>query len=169
MKTLSLKYSSFKRVSFFILAVLVAQFATAFKLTCLPKSLSFVPNSLRFACDPVLYPFLAYPMYSAARYPGDTHEDRELFGVLENGQQVLINEKSLGIGLYEFNSTYLHSLSQGKTDKIQDIVARYIDKKGERLTHLILKTYPILQTENDLQKQPEIVKDFPVSRFAIAD
>ncbi|NJO71935.1 MAG: hypothetical protein HC825_10195 [Oscillatoriales cyanobacterium RM1_1_9] len=124
----SLRPSPFKWISGLILTLLLVQFLMAFRLLCLPSALSFLPQSLNLACDPDLYPFMSYAMYSYPKYSGQKLAEHQLFGTWTDGTEVPITEKEIGIDLYKFKKAYMKPIREQNPEQLR-LYWLCIDKK----------------------------------------
>ncbi|MGL5083046.1 MAG: NAD(P)/FAD-dependent oxidoreductase [Microcoleaceae cyanobacterium] len=158
----SMHQSQFRGLSGLILTVLVTQLMLAFRLLCLPSAISALPKSLNLACDPILYPFLSYAMYSYPRYPGQKLADHQLFGILVDGTEIPVTEKELGIGLYKFKKAYMKPIREGKSEAIQSLFELYQQNNRQKLVHLVLKSYPVTITKSGIQQRPMETRIIPI-------
>lgn len=134
-------------ISLLILSFLALQVIASFRLSCLPDSIArFVPF-LRI-CDPELWPFLSYPMYSQPHYLGDRIDRPQIFGVLEDNTEVIISNRSLGIRITQFINIHQTILETKDKEQIQAVVALYERNTNQRLVELSLGYDPLIFTED---------------------
>jgi hypothetical protein len=113
-----------------IVVVLAFQAGSTFKLFCPPDIVkSFGIPAL--ACDPALYPFMQYPMYSLPHYAGDPVNMYEIYGTLSNGTELRIlpedlNENS-GLDFW-----YFLDFAEAIIDGDEELITRFADAYERR-------------------------------------
>jgi len=78
----------------------------------------------RFVRPPTLWPFVNYPMYSQARFPGDTIFEFALVGEFEDGSRGEIPPERLGLGSYHYQ-ILLRRLRSGDLSAVRYVRERY--------------------------------------------
>lgn len=138
--------TKFYAISLLIISFLTLQFIASFRLLCLPDSIArFVP-SVRI-CDPDLWPFLSYPMYSQPHYLGDRIDRPQIFGLLEDNTGVIVSNRSLGIRITQFINLHQTILDTKDEDQIWAIADLYERNTGQRLVELSFGYDPVIFTE----------------------
>jgi hypothetical protein len=158
-----------RSISGVILLFLILQFGTSFRLFCLPKMFSFLPASLKLACDPAIYPFLSYAMYSRAKPEGSQAKETTLFGILEDSREVEISSKDLDLGghadlnAYKFKKYFVSYIRENDQDAIHKLAELYQKKNHQRLVGLRLKSYSYTISQDGIKKQEKSVQDISIN------
>ncbi|ERT05471.1 hypothetical protein M595_4559 [Lyngbya aestuarii BL J] len=127
----------------FILFCLILQAATAVRLLCLGSIFSFLPAAVNVGCDPALYPFISYAMYSRAKYEGQTARKRSFMAKLTDGTEVSVDHKSLGMTDYNFKK---YTAKLGKDEQtLSELLQLYEALNGNKIQELFIhvETYKI--------------------------
>ena len=135
-----------KLISPFILLCLMVQAGTAVRLFCLESIFSFLPETVNVACDPVLYPFTSYAMYSRAKYEGAVTSKRIFMAKLIDESEIVVNHKSLGVTDYMFKK---YSGNIGKDEqKLSKFIELYDANNDKKIRELFVKvdTYKITRS-----------------------
>ncbi|EAW38263.1 hypothetical protein [Lyngbya sp. PCC 8106] len=151
--SINLEKNAKKLISPFILLCIIVQAGAAVRLFCLGNIFSFLPAVVNVGCDPVLYPFLSYAMYSSAKYEGETVKKHTLMAKLTDGTEAVFDHKSLGVKDYKFK-TYAGNLE--KDDKtLSEVLKMYEAKNGKQIQELFLNidTYQI--TKDGIEILPQ--------------
>lgn len=111
-----------------------------------------------FQGDPHLWPFLSYPMYRGAHYPGDRIERYRLFGLKADSQLVAITPESLGTGFWIWAGGLVEPLLRDEPGDIA-LVQRYQQRTGHEIVGLRLETHPLLLSAAGVEAgNPEVVR-----------
>ena len=134
-------------ISLLIFSLLALQVIASFRLLCLPDSIArFVP--LVRICDPDLWPFLSYPMYSQPHYLGDRIDQPRIYGVLEGNTEVIISQRTLGIRITQFINIHRTILETKDEEQIRAIVELFERNTNQKLVSLTLGYDPVIFTED---------------------
>lgn len=126
---------------------------------------SFLPSSLKLACDPQIYPFLSYAMYSRAKPEGSQARETILVGVLENSQEVDISAKDLDLGnyadlnAYKFRKYFIIQVFKKDRTTILEFVKRYQENTQQRLVGLRMKSYNYTSSKDGIKKTENAVQE----------
>ena len=142
--------------SFIIVIFLVLQAVAAFRILCLPKSLSFF-SFLRISCPPALYPFLDYPMYSEPHREGDKIGQFSVVGILEDSTEIPILPEDLGLNFWLFRSVFMEALLQDKRDELRSFIKIYHARHRKQLTGLRLENRRWFISREGLREAPSQV------------
>lgn len=148
-----LKENATKLISPLILICIILQSGAAVRLFCLGDTLSFLPEKLNVACDPGLYPFLSYAMYSSAKYEGETVKKGRFRVKLSDGTEASLDHKSLGLSDYEFK-VYAGQLEKDEKT-LSQAVKMYEMRNNQTIQEifLVIDTYRI--TKDGIKAFPE--------------
>jgi hypothetical protein len=133
-------------LSLLIFSFLSLQFIASFRLLCLPDSIARFLPFVRI-CDPDLWPFLSYPMYSQPHYLGDRIDRPQIFGVLEDQTEIVVSNRDLGIRITQFINIHQTILQTKNKDEILAIADLYERNTGQRLVELSFGYDPVIFTE----------------------
>ncbi|MGD1804889.1 hypothetical protein ACP6PL_05540 [Dapis sp. BLCC M126] len=139
---------SIKLTSLVILTFLILQGGTALSLFC-----RFVSR-----CDPYLYPFLEYPMYSSAKKEGSIVSKLTIFGILEDSSEVSITNKDLKIPDYNlspywFRRYYLPAIRRKKDKMINEFVDIYQKQYNQKLIGIRLEKQSFVISKEGVKLQ----------------
>ncbi len=137
-------------ISPFILLCLILQAGATVRFFCLGHIFSFLPAAVNVACDPVLYPFLSYAMYSSAKYEGETVKQYTLVGKFTDGTEGVVNHKSLGIKDYKFK-TYTANLEKDE-QTLSEFLQLYEVKNQKQIQKLFLNVETYQITKDGIKK-----------------
>lgn len=141
-----------KLISPFIFICIFLQAGSAVRLFCLGETLSFLPATLNLACDPTLYPFLSYAMYSSAKYEGETVKKGRFQVKLSDGTEAAFDYKALGLSNYEFK---VYAAKLEKDEKTLSEAIKIYEMRNNQIIQelfLVVDTYKI---------KKEGIKTFP--------
>lgn len=160
-KTTDLPNQAFLFPSLIILLCLIFQGGTTFKLWCSPDALSFLPK-IKVACDPALYPFLTYPMYSTTHQVGKQVPKYVLFGILEDSTEILIIPADFGFyfdnsGYWMFEKRIINPILNDDQQEINDFIDFYEFRNRVKLSSIRLENHPVSLIKKGYAKQPNKV------------
>ncbi|MEA5499170.1 hypothetical protein VB834_16950 [Limnoraphis robusta Tam1] len=142
-------------ISPLILICLILQTGAAVRFFCLGQIFSFLPAAVNVGCDPLLYPFLSYAMYSSAKYEGETVKKYTLVGKLTDGTEGVFNHKSLGMKDYKFK-TYTANIQKDE-QTLSEFIKLYEAKNGKQIQELLLNVDSYKITKDGIKIIPETV------------
>ncbi|WP_413168162.1 hypothetical protein ACL6C3_15700 [Capilliphycus salinus ALCB114379] len=151
--SINLENNAKKLISPFILLCLILQGGAAVRLFCLGEIFSFLPATVNVGCDPVLYPFLSYAMYSSANYEGDTVKKHSLMAKLNDGTEAVVNHKSLGLKDYKFKFYAANLEKDEKT--LSEVLKMYEAKNGKQIQELFLNVDTYQITKDGIKTFPK--------------
>jgi hypothetical protein len=134
-------------ISALIFSFILLQTLASFRVLCLPAPYARLVPFAR-VCDPLLWPFLSYPMYDNPHYLGERINRPRMFGVLEDQSEVSISQRELGIRITQFVNIHQAILETGDETQVQAIVDLYEGRTNQRLIALHLEYDPVEFTEN---------------------
>jgi hypothetical protein len=130
-----------------ISVTLALQLATGVRLTCSPdrvKAPAFWPK----LCDPQLWPFLDYPLYSAAHYAGEELPQFRLYGVLGNSSTIELTQADFLLdSSFSFQNLILAVLEKKMAD-VLDYARIYNSTHDTPVVALRLQNQPIILTSD---------------------
>lgn len=145
-------------ISLFILTVVFLQSVTA--------SRAYLFRVGPYQGDPDLWPFLSYPMYRAAHYPGDSIDRYRLVGVTESGETRL-TPRVLGISYWIWLKEIVTPLELERTVEFDVFKRRYEERAGEPLLEIRLENNPlVLERDGVEEAEPRTVRTVRVDGTA---
>lgn len=109
--------------SLVIIGTLTTQAYTALlRMVCNSAS---IPVVCSVPVDPALYPFLDYPMYSAAKDEGVTVPNYQLVAIFQDGTEKKLTPEDFGLSPYWFNTRLLPAFQAQDTVKITTYLSDY--------------------------------------------
>jgi hypothetical protein len=124
---------------------LAVQFAIGTRITCPPARLYTPPVRV---CDPELWPFLTYPLYSAAHYAGEELPQLRLSGVLADGEAVQLKQEDFLLdSSFSFQNVMVAVLDKNMPD-LRNYVRVYNSTHDLPLVSLRLENDPLVLTSD---------------------
>jgi hypothetical protein len=150
-------------VSCLIATYLTLQFLAGFKILCPPRSWTSLQR-LRVCCSPKLWPFLDYPMYNAAHFPGEQLVHYVVVGEPADSQAIEVTPAALGISDREYRQGLVDAMIQRDQERLAPYVARLEQHSGRKLRALRLENRPWVLAEDGVrQGAPVIICSLPAS------
>ena len=117
-----------------IIGVLSLQSYTTLRIcTRAPLYVPFIESHhLSSSCAPKLWPFLTYPMYSRAKFDGDTLTDYRVYVLSQDSSSVYISPDELGIGFWRYRSDFVSAIRDNDQEKLGayvDLISRLRDER----------------------------------------
>ena len=105
------------------------------------------------------YPFLDYPMYKGAHYPGERFDRYVVVGTLSDGTQRPILPADLGLNFWKFDKGPVRALQQGDAGTLQPYLQHYWHRHHRCLTEVRLENHPSVLGASGLTTAPvEVVR-----------
>ena len=149
--------------SLIIIAILSFQFYSAKHLRGFwPKfrRLQLAHKLLKPPADPILWPFMSYPMYSYPKYEGGSIKQYSIVGTLSNGQEVKITPENLGINYWIFMYGLKESLRKNKVEDVKDFARLYEEKNKGKLSSIRLISNPLILSKKEINPGlPKIITE----------
>jgi len=134
-------------ISILIIVLLAMQASASFRLFCLPAILRFQLTGFR-VCDPSLWPFMSYPMYSMPHYPGERLDRPRIYAILGDRRQVLIRHMDLGLTITRYINLH-RDLLEARDDELALLVSSLFEQlTGEGVIAIRLANHPVIFTES---------------------
>lgn len=135
-------------LSLVILFFLVGQALITSRVLCPPRSLSSL-NFLRQACSPAAYPFLDYPMFMDAHYPGEELPRVEVIGIWEDATTVKLYQSSLGMDKWLFGD-FVDAIMKDRYQQVEGYLEYYNQRNAASLVGVRLDNHPLIFTGSQL-------------------
>ena len=108
---------------------------------------------------PRLWPFVDYPMYSAAFYEHDIIDHYYLFGILKDDTEVLILPEDLGLGFFKFLWRLVPAVKGYDREKLETYIQLYWIRHNKQMIGMRLENHPVAVSKEGLTPAPpQIVK-----------
>lgn len=132
-------------ISILIIVLISLQASASFRLFCLPDILRLQLTGFR-VCDPSLWPFMSYPMYSMPHYPGERLDRPRIYAILGDRRQVLIRHTDLGLTITQYINLH-RDLLEARDDELARTVSSLFEQlKGGRVVAIQLANHPVFFT-----------------------
>lgn len=150
--------------SLVIIGMLTAQGLKSFNILCYPDRLSPpLPKALQVGCDPWVYPFMAYPMYSEINAPGSEVTQHRAFATLSDGSEIEIDAKDLDLANHQFRLLF-DAAERGELDLAARIATIYAGRHPVEIERLRLEEWPtFIEAGSVVFGTPTIISDLPLS------
>ena len=146
----------FIAASIVIVGFLVLQVGSTFKVFCPPKALTNRGMPI-LACDPSLYPFLEYPMYSSPHYVGDVVDVYDLYATLSDGKEVRVLADQDFVNFWHYQQ-FVDAIRAGDKDLIGKFVRIYEQEYHVQAASFRLEDTPwTIQAEGPVEGERYIV------------
>jgi hypothetical protein len=134
-------------ISILIIVLLFIQASASFRLFCLPNILRFELTGFRI-CDPSLWPFMSYPMYSMPHYPGERLDRPRIYAILGDRRQMLIRHTDLGLTITQYINLYRELLEARDEELALTVSSLFEQSKGDRVIAIRLANHPAFFTKS---------------------
>ncbi|HXK61988.1 MAG TPA: hypothetical protein PLP42_19045 [Acidobacteriota bacterium] len=159
---------SYLLISLVIVFFLVLQSVATSRILCPPRNVTALAP-LRVCCSPAMYPFLDYPMYMKAHYPGDQMPRIRVYGIQEDSTRVRIQSQDLNLNKWLFGK-FTDAVLNGETEKVKIYTDFYSRKHGTNLVALTIEIEPLIFTGQELKSgQAQVVKELSLNQAGIGD
>jgi hypothetical protein len=153
------RYAGVALVISVISTTLLLQFATSFKLDCLPAKFGFLSFSRQF-CSPALWPFLEYDMYEGTHYPGDQLSNRVLVATLADSKssEVQLSVEDFGFENPWLYENFLDAVARRDEPSVTQYVTAYDHLHAVPLTAVRLELHVVEFTPQGFVEREPIVE-----------
>ena len=133
-----------RRLALAVIATFLALQAVAgLKLLSPPERFAALAP-LRVAPNPVLWPFLAYDMYTQSWPEGRAIARPRVVGVDAEGRRHDVTPESVGLGFRTFRDDWMNPLRGGARDRAAPLAARFEERRGIALVELRCEQLPAI-------------------------
>ena len=155
------KKSQTNKRSKFLISIVILSFMSLQAVAASAKlcPINLLSQESETFCDPNLYPFLHYPMYSKPIYEGYKVEQYRLFGILTDSTEIAINPEDLNLNFWLFREQVIYPILKNEQHKIQLAIKRYKAENKVNLVSLRLENHPVIVTKKGSRSgEIEVVK-----------
>jgi hypothetical protein len=103
------------------------------------------------------WPFLDYPMYKGAHYPGDEFPQHVVIGQFADGTEAPIGPEALGLDFWKFEKGLVRALNRGDAGAARPFAASYARRTGRRSVAFRLENHPWRLGAHGLERAPSRV------------
>lgn len=93
-----------------------------------------------FVTGTAVWPWMGYAMYAYPKRPPVRHSDSRLYVVLEDGEQLDVDETSVGLPKSVYKDTMLQPISRGKTEVADEVKQRVESTIGRVVADVRIET-----------------------------
>ncbi len=101
--------------------------------------------------DPDRWPFLSYPMYRAAHFPGDAIPRHRVFGILEDSSDVQITPETLGTNFWIWQRRLVHALDPVDPTDLRAMAELHESRGGAPASGFRLENHPLVLSEEGVE------------------
>lgn len=94
--------------------------------------------------DPDRWPFLSYPMYRGAHFPGEAIPRHLVFGILEDSSEVQITPEALGTNFWIWQRRLVQALDPVDSNDLRAMATLYESRSGGSLSGFRLENHPLV-------------------------
>ena len=102
--------------------------------------------------DPDRWPFLSYPMYRGAHFPGDAIARHRVFGILEDSSEVHVTPETLGTSFWIWQKRLVLAFDPVDPNDLQAMATLYESRSGTRVSGFRLENHPLVLTDEGTEE-----------------
>lgn len=101
--------------------------------------------------DPDRWPFLSYPMYRGAHFPGEAIPRYRVFGILEDSSEVQITPEALGTNFWIWERRLAQAIDPVDTDDLRAMATLYESRSGASVSGFRLENHPLVLSQEGVE------------------
>jgi hypothetical protein len=102
--------------------------------------------------DPDRWPFLSYPMYRGAHFPGDAIPRHRVFGILADSSEVHVTPQTLGTNFWIWQRRLVHALDPVDSNDLRAMAVLYESRDGTPVSAFRLENHPLILGEKGVEE-----------------
>jgi hypothetical protein len=109
--------------------------------------------------DPDRWPFLSYPMYRAAHFPGEAIPRHRVFGILEDSSEVEVTPETLGTNFWIWQRRLVDALDPVDPADLRAMANLHESAGGAPVSGFRLENHPVVLSEEGTEDGPaEVIR-----------